>query len=509
MAHIDNVMEKRNEKVATAARLRLKTTIDAMRWLIFQACSFRGHDESAGSKNQGNFLEMVKILALYNKDVAGVVLENAPCNAKYTSGEVQKEVVGILALEVQKAIREEIGNAKFCIMVDEARDESKKEQMAVVLRFANKEAEIIERFLDLVHVNDTAALTLKNAICTVLSNNNLNVQDIRGQAYDGASNIRGEWNGLKALILRECPYAYYIHCMAHQLQLALVAASREVHEVHNFFQNANFVINVVSASTKRSDELLANQAEEIAREIELGELDTGRGQNQIETLQRPGDTRWSSHYKSIQSLKKMFAATVVVLRGIASDRSVSKYSRGDAVGSLKIVISFDFVFILHLMEKIMKITDMLCQKLQYKSLDILNAMDSISNTKFLLGELREHGWDSLLEEVKSFCVKHEIDIPNLDSKYVDVTKSRNKHDNTTTLHHYKVDVFSVAIDQQLSELNDRFSTQATELLTLCSSLDPRHESFDIPKISTLAEKYYPADFSSQELAQLESQLPHF
>uniref|UniRef100_A0A453QSA2 DUF4371 domain-containing protein n=1 Tax=Aegilops tauschii subsp. strangulata TaxID=200361 RepID=A0A453QSA2_AEGTS len=282
VAHIDKAMEKRNEKVETNSRLRLKTTIDAMRWLIFQACSFRGHDESAGSKNQGNFLEMVKILASYNKDVAGVVLENAPGNARYTSGEVQKEIVGILALEVQKAIREEIGNAKFCIMVDEARDESKKEQMAVVLRFANKEAEIIERFLDLVHVNDTAALTLKNAICTVLLDNNLNVQDIRGQAYDGASNMRGEWNGLKALILRECPYAYYIHCMAHQLQLALVAASREV---HNFFQNANFVINVVSASTKRSDELLENQAEEIAREIELGELDTGRGQNQIGTLQ--------------------------------------------------------------------------------------------------------------------------------------------------------------------------------------------------------------------------------
>jgi hypothetical protein len=87
--------------------------------------------------------------------------------------------------------------------------------------------------------------------------------------------MRGEWNGLKALILNECPYAYYIHCMAHQLQLALVAASREVYEVHNFFQHANFIINVVSASTKCNDELLANQAKEIAREIELGELDTG------------------------------------------------------------------------------------------------------------------------------------------------------------------------------------------------------------------------------------------
>ena len=111
-------------------------------------------------------------------------------------------------------------------MVDEARDESKKEQMAIVLRFVNKEDHIKESFLDLIHVSDTTALTLKNTICA--------------QGYDDASNMRGGWNGLKALILKECPYAYYIHCMAHQLQLALVAASREVQEVHNFFSECKF-----------------------------------------------------------------------------------------------------------------------------------------------------------------------------------------------------------------------------------------------------------------------------
>ena len=90
-----------------------------------------------------------------------------------------------------------------------------------------------------------------------------------------------------------------------------------------------------------------------------------------------------------------------------------------------------------------------------------------------------------------------------------MTKSRNKHDNTTVNHHYKADVFNVAIDQQLVELNERFGVRTTELLTLCASLDPRHESFDMSKICTLAEKFYPADFSRQERAQLESQLPHF
>jgi len=97
--------------------------VDIVRWLTFQACPFRGHDESPDSINQGNFLEMVKLLASYNKEVNDVVLQYAPKNAKYTSPDVQKEILNIYARKVQISIREEIGNSKFCIMVDESRDE--------------------------------------------------------------------------------------------------------------------------------------------------------------------------------------------------------------------------------------------------------------------------------------------------------------------------------------------------------------------------------------------------
>ncbi|KAJ1687974.1 hypothetical protein LUZ63_019364 [Rhynchospora breviuscula] len=510
MSHIENVIVKRNKKVVLDSRLRLKTSIDAVRWLTFQACAFRGHDESSESMNQGNFLEMIKILATYNNSVKEVVLENAPKNAKYTSSTVQKEILHTFAHKVQKTIREEIGNNKFCLIVDESRDASKKEQMGIVVRFVDKEGFIRERFLDLVHVKDTAALTLKNSICSVLSHNNLSVLDIRGQGYDGASNMRGEWNGLQALILKECPYAYYVHCMAHQLQLALIAASREVYKVHNFFQNAIFIINVVSVSAKRNDELLKNQAEEIVRAVELGELESGRGANQIGALQRPTDTRWSSHYNSICSLARMFGATVSVLRSLATDRSLSPYSRGDAAASLEKLLSFEFVFVMHLMIEIMAITNTLCQALQDKSLDILNALSLVSSTKMLIQKLRDDGWEPLLEKVNSFCHKHEIKLLDMSCRYVDLTKSRNKHDNRTMEHHYRVDIFTTAIDQQLQELNARFSEQSMELLTLASILDPRNnKSFDITEICRLAKRFYPADFTEQERAQLKCQLAHY
>ena len=81
-----------------------------------------------------------------------------------------------------------------------------------------------------------------------------------GQGYDGAINMRGEWNGLQALVLRDCPYAYYVHCMAHHLQLALVAASRDVILVHHFFNKLNNIINIVRSSCKRNDQLKAAHA---------------------------------------------------------------------------------------------------------------------------------------------------------------------------------------------------------------------------------------------------------
>ena len=65
---------------------------------------------------------------------------------------------------MKKAIQEEIGDAKFCIMFDEARDESMKKQMDVVFRYVDAESFVKERFFGLILVVDTAALTLKKGI---------------------------------------------------------------------------------------------------------------------------------------------------------------------------------------------------------------------------------------------------------------------------------------------------------------------------------------------------------
>lgn len=39
------------------------------------------------------------------------------------------------------------------------------------------------------------------------------------------------------------------------------------------------------------------------------EIETGKGVNNIGTLQQPGDTRWGFHFPSLCSLLRMFSAT--------------------------------------------------------------------------------------------------------------------------------------------------------------------------------------------------------
>jgi len=78
-------------------------------------------------------------------------------------------------------------------------------------------------------------------------------------------------------------------------------------------------------------------------------------------------------------------------------------------------------------------------------------------------------------------------------------------------HHYRVDIFTAIIDQQLQELNNRFNEQAIEFLKLSIILNPRnnYKSFNIEDICLLVDKFYPEDFSDKEKIHLRFQLQHY
>ncbi|CAI0627160.1 unnamed protein product [Linum tenue] len=122
---------KQSDQAKMDYRIRLQASIDCIRHCVRQGQALRGHDESESSKNSGNFIELLKFHARGREDVESVVLRNAPKNLQMTSPDIQKDIVHAIASEVTKQIICDIGDDVFSILVDEARNTSIKEQMAI------------------------------------------------------------------------------------------------------------------------------------------------------------------------------------------------------------------------------------------------------------------------------------------------------------------------------------------------------------------------------------------
>ena len=86
-----------------------------------------------------------------------------------------------------------------------------------------------------------------------------------GQGYDGASNMQGDINGLKILILKENESEFYVHCFAHQFQLTLVAVAKNHIYIAKFFYVVSNLVTVVEGSCKRRDALRDAQFAKIKR----------------------------------------------------------------------------------------------------------------------------------------------------------------------------------------------------------------------------------------------------
>ena len=123
---------------------------------------------------------------------------------------------------------------------------------------------------------------------------------------------------------------------------------------------------------------------------------------------------------------------------------------------MRSILSFEFVFALHLMKNILRIINELSIALQKKNQDIVNVMDLVKVSKQKLQVMREDEWESLLTEVSSFCTTHDISILNMDETFVISGRSRRNTQQKTNLHHYRVELFYTVIDMQLQELNNRF-----------------------------------------------------
>ena len=103
-----------------------------------------------------------------------------------------------MASEVQEVICNNICAAGFySLLADETKDISKREQLAVVLRYVDPEkASIHEHFLTYVEAKSLDAESLTSYLLKTLYDLKLDPIGIVSQGYDGASVMSGRYNGV-------------------------------------------------------------------------------------------------------------------------------------------------------------------------------------------------------------------------------------------------------------------------------------------------------------------------
>ena len=448
----------------------MKTIAEILLVCSHQEIALRGHRETQTSLNRGNFREILELIANHDP-IIRCRLTDGPRNATYTSADIQNEILNIMASLVQKQICADVKKAGlYSILADETKDCSKREQMAIVLRYVDIETgSILERFLTYVEVVSLDAQGLSTYILDTLKHFGLDSTCIVSQGYDGASVMSGKCSGVQQRIKEVAPQALYVHCYAHCLNLALVDTTRSIADASEFFALME-TLYVFMSSSKSHDIYLQKQ----------NELHPSK---QLRRLQRLSDTRWACRYFAVDAVCCTFDSLLAALEAITEWENREKAV--EAKGILLQVRSFKFLILLVIFSRILSCTKSLSDQLQSSTIDMAKAADLVCATVGILQDFRtDSKWEQLFKYVQDVASLHNIqtEVPGprsqrsrqLPRRYEDelVMETIGSRDGLMTSELLKISVYFPILDAMLSELDHRFAEKNLEHMRSIQACSP-------------------------------------
>ena len=145
------------------------------------------------------------------------------------------------------------------------------------------------------HKSDTIVTAIKDSLIRM----RLSLNDLRAQAYDGASNMFGKNTDVSVQIGAEQPKALSVHCQGHSLNLGIKAIMTNSNQMKDAMWTVTEIILLVKYSPKREN-LLGN----ITDLIHFESLHTDDETEVAPVLDKLSATRWAvrgNAYEKIES----------------------------------------------------------------------------------------------------------------------------------------------------------------------------------------------------------------
>ncbi|XP_007453907.1 PREDICTED: zinc finger MYM-type protein 1 isoform X3 [Lipotes vexillifer] len=429
----------------------LKLIIENILFLGKQCLLLRGDDQSVSSVNKGNFLELLEIRA---KDKGEEIfrLMNSQVDF-YNSTQIQNDIIEIIKTEMLKDIVNEINvSSAFSIICDETTDSATKGQFSICVRYPQKTSKSIlikERFLGFIDVEEMTGTNLHRSIKTYLQQIGVDLDKIRGQAYDSTSNWRGKFNKIAAEFKKEEPRALYLHCYAHFLDLAVIRFCKEVKELRSALNTLSSLFNTIHGEMSVNFQNI----------YKLSQNKTCK--------KHTSQSCWTVHDRTLLSVIEGLPEVIETLEVLSNHSSNTSLS--DELSDLLALVSkFEFIFCLKFLYRVLSVTGILSKELQSETIDIFSLSSKIEAILECLSSERNDTyfktiWDGA-EEVcqKITCKGFEVERPSFQKrrkiqKTIDPSNSDSMFFPTSTEEQYKINIYYQGLDTILQNLKLCFS----------------------------------------------------
>ena len=461
-------MSGRRESVAVELSRGLKETIQKKRKRLHsivetiilcgrQNIALRGHRDSgtdlegleSGRRNHGNFWALLHFRISAGDNILRDHLQSAPRNATYTSPDVQNQIINILGDQIRDKILSKVRSSPcYTLIADEVTDCSNKEQLCIVLRYVEPDSSSIREDLVTFLECDSGVTgeALANKMLGFVSVH-LDPSKLRGQAYDGASNMSGKTNGAAARITAQYPLALYTHCASHCLNLAVVSSFEET-SVHNMIGVVNRLYVFFFAHPKRQKKL-----EEA--------IHNTQPESTVQKLKDLCRTRWVERIDAFDRIKTLHSSIVACFESISAEgtRMWSSDSVTDASTLLLAITSTEFISALVITHECLQYLRGLTTSLQEEAKDIIQAVSEINTLTSSLKQVRENVdfyHDKWFDAILKMCseVGTTPSIPRICGRQ----RHRASTPAASPTEYYRRTITIPILDHLLTELERRFST---------------------------------------------------
>lgn len=216
------------------------------RFLSRQGLAFCGD----GDESDSNFIRLIHLRS--EDDSATLKDWMKQKTNKYTSHDMQNEMVKVMALRILREIVGTLQDATFfTVMVNETTDVSNLEQGVLVLRWMSEKFEVFEEFVGLYEVASTGAEIIYGVITDVFQRLNLAISKVRGQYYDGTATMSGKKFGVVTRLREAEPRAVFTHCYGHSPNLACADTIKRCKLMQDALDTTREIIKLIKKSPAR------------------------------------------------------------------------------------------------------------------------------------------------------------------------------------------------------------------------------------------------------------------